>query len=168
MAGQVSVQRKWTFRGHSSLGIAGAVSGVFMAAFAGATVWGQVALLTGYELAWLAVGVGVCTGLAARVLTSNEQSISVQMLAASAALIGVVAGKYYVFAIFLKEAIEGAFGAQVAAEYTLFSSTTFNFLKADTGAILGPLDAVWLGIAMFVAWRIPQSINLHWGRKRSD
>ena len=164
MAGQISVQHTGTFLGHSPLGFVGTASGVLIAAFAGALAWGQLAVLTSYELAWLAIGMGALTGLATRLLTSHEQSISVQMLAASAALIGVVAGKYYIYALFLKAGITDAFGAQAAAEFSLFSSATFNFLKDDTGAVVGPLDAVWLGIAMFIAWRIPQSIAVHWRR----
>ncbi len=168
MAGQITVQPKDTFGMSSPLGIFGTASGVLIAAFVGAGLWGQLAAWTGYEMAWLAIGIGVVTGFTARLRASNEQSISVQMVAASAALIGVVAGKYYIFAIFLKEAIEGAFGAQVATQYTLFSSTTFNFLKDDTGAVVGPLDALWVGLAILVAWRIPQSIVVHWRRDGSS
>ena len=168
MARQVSINRKGAFREGSTLGLVGTASGVLIAAFSGTLLWGQLALWTGYELAWLAIGIGVLTGLATRLLASNEQSLSVQMLAASAALVGVVAGKYYIYALFLKAAISDAFGTQAAAEFSLFSSATFNFLKEDTGAVVGALDAVWLGIAMFIAWRIPQNIVVHWRRSRSS
>ena len=43
------------------------------------------------------------------------------MIAAGAALIGVVVGKYYIFALLLKAAITDALGAQTAAAFTLFS-----------------------------------------------
>ena len=108
------------------------------------------------------------TGLAARFLASSQQSISTQMIAASAAFIGIVVGKYYIFALLLKDAITDALGAQAAAAFTLFSSATFDFLKEDTGAVVGALDAVWLVVAMFIAWRIPQGMVLHWRRGNSD
>ena len=38
---------------------------------------------------------------------------------------------------------------------------------ADTGTVVGPLDALWIGIANWVASRIPQSIVAHWHRDRS-
>ena len=168
MAGQVSIQRKIRFGEHSSLGVVGVASGALIAAFIGAILWGQVALWADTQLAWLAIGVGLITGLAARFLASSQQSISTQMIAASAAFIGIVVGKYYIFALLLKAAITDALGSQAAAAFTLFSSATFDFLKEDTGAVVGALDAVWLGVAMFIAWRIPQGMVLHWRRGKSD
>ena len=89
------------------------------------------------------------------------------MIAAGVALIGVVVGKYYIFALLLKAAITDALGAQTAAAFTLFSTATFDFLKEDTGAVVGALDAVWLGVSIFIAWRIPQKIVIHWRRNKS-
>jgi hypothetical protein len=168
MAGQISIAHKGTFREHSPLGIIGAASGALIAAFMGAVLWGQLAVWTGSELAWLAIGIGVIAGLVTRLLASNEQNVSIQLLAASAALVGVIVGKYYIFALFLKAAITDAFGAQAATEFSLFSSATFTFLQEDTGAVVGALDAVWLGLALFIAWRIPQSIVVHWRRGQSS
>ena len=88
MAGQVSIAHKGTFREHSPLGIIGAASGALIAAFTGAVLWGQLAVWTGSELAWLAIGIGVIAGLVTRLLASNEQNVSIQLLAASAALVG--------------------------------------------------------------------------------
>ena len=168
MAGQVSVHSKGRIGEHSSLGVVGVASGALIAAFIGVVLWGQAALWADSQLAWLAIGVGVITGLATRLLASNEQSVSVQMVAASAALIGVLVGKYYIFALLLKAAVTDAFGTQAAAEFSLFSSATFNFLKDDTGAVVGALDAVWLGLAMVLAWQIPQSIVVNWRRGKSE
>ena len=167
MAEQISAHHRHMPRDYSRLGVVGIASGALIAAFIGAILWGQVALWADSQLAWLAIGVGVITGLAARFLASSQQRISVQMIAAIAALIGVVAGKYYIFALLLKAAVTDAFGAQAAAAFTLFSSATYDFLKEDTGAVLGALDAVWLGVAMFIAWRIPQSNLVHWRRSQS-
>jgi uncharacterized membrane protein YccC len=67
MTGQVSIQRKSRFGEHASLGIVGVASGALIAAFIGAILWGQLAAWANGELAWMAIGVGVITGLAARV-----------------------------------------------------------------------------------------------------
>jgi len=67
MTGQVSIQRKIRFGEHASLGIVGVASGALIAAFIGAILWGQLAPWANGELAWMAIGVGVITGLAARV-----------------------------------------------------------------------------------------------------
>lgn len=96
MAGQVSIQRKSRFGEHSSLGCIGIASGAFIAAFVGAILRGQLAIWANTELAWLTIGVGVIAGLATRLLAGNEQSISIHMVAARAALIGVVVGNYYI------------------------------------------------------------------------
>ena len=89
------------------------------------------------------------------------------MIVASAAFIGVVVGKYYIFALLLKAAVTDAFGAQAASAFTLFSSATYDYLKEDSGAVVGALDAVWLGVAIFIAWRFPQKIVIHWRRNKS-
>jgi len=168
MAGQISAQHRHMPRDYSRLGVVGIASGALIAAFVAAILWGQVALWVDSQLAWLAIGVGVITGLAARFLASSQQSLSVQMIVASAAFIGVVVGKYYIFALLLKAAITDAFGAQAASAFTLFSSATYDFLKEDTGAVVGALNAVWLGVAMFIAWCIPQSMVYRWRRSKSD
>jgi hypothetical protein len=108
----------------------------------------------------MTIGVGVITG-------PGGTSLSTQMIAAGAALIGVVVGKYYIFALLLKAAITDALGAQTAAAFTLVFTATFGFLKEDTGAVVGALDAVWLGVAIFIAWRTPQKIVIHWRRNKS-
>ena len=92
MAGQISAQHRHMPRDYSRLGVVGIASGALIAAFIAVILWGQVALWVDSQLAWLAIGVGVITGLAARFLASSQQSLSVQMIVASAAFIGVVVG----------------------------------------------------------------------------
>ena len=167
MAGQISIQNEGTVKEHSPLGMVGVATGVLISALVGAIVWGLLASWTGVELTWMALGIGVLAGFSARLLASNEQSVSVQMIAASAALIGIVVGKYYIYAIFLKDAINDALGPQAAAQFSLFSSETFNFLRDDPGSVIGVLDLAWLTIAMFFAWQIPKSLVGHWRRGES-
>src|SRR5438094_255504 len=69
--------------------ISGIIGGVI-----GAAAWGAVAYFTGYEIGWLAWGVGVLVGMAVRVAAGGESGAGLGVLACMIALGSIAGGKY--------------------------------------------------------------------------
>jgi hypothetical protein len=78
--------------GRTGLGIALCVVGAML----GAAVWYAVATLTGYEIGWIAWGIGILAG-AGMLLGTGGPSSGGAVVAAGAAALGIVAGKLLVF-----------------------------------------------------------------------
>ena len=67
------------------------------------------------------------------------------------ALVGVLLGKYLSYAFVLQEQADAA-GVSVG----LFSSRMFRFFREDLNNVFGLFDLLWVGLAVFTAWRVPQ------------
>lgn len=67
--------------------VAGLIGGVV-----GGAVWAGVVVLTGYEVGWVAMGIGLLVGIAVRV-TAGEGSATAPFSAAGAAAVGLLIGK---------------------------------------------------------------------------
>lgn len=60
----------------------------------GAAVWALIARFTGYEIGWIAWGVGLAVGVGVAVGNKGEGSPAAGVLAAALAMLAVVGGKY--------------------------------------------------------------------------
>lgn len=73
------------------LGIIGGIVGGVV----GAGAWGIIAYLTGYEIGWIAVGVGFVTGLGVAIGSKGRAGVMGGILAAVIALVAVAGGKFF-------------------------------------------------------------------------
>jgi hypothetical protein len=73
------------------------------------------------------------------------------VIAVVAALLGVLLGKYLSYAFIVQEQAE-SFGESIG----LVSGDMFRFFREDLGDVFGLFDLLWVGFAVFTAWRIPQ------------
>lgn len=60
----------------------------------GAAIWAGITYFTGYEIGWIAWGVGVAVGFAVRVSAGNEQGVGPGAMAVIGVLLALLAGKY--------------------------------------------------------------------------
>ncbi len=69
--------------------------GAFVGALVGAGIWGLVSYQSGYEVGWIAWGVGALTGLGMLLGARDSSDVATGGLAAVIALFGVICGKYF-------------------------------------------------------------------------
>jgi hypothetical protein len=128
-----------------------AVAAGLGAAIVGGLVWGLIVKITDYEVGIVAWGIGFVAGTAVVFATRGGKGQSLQVIAVVSALVGVLLGKYLSYAFVVQERLE-AVGASVG----ILSSDMFRFFREDLSNVFGLFDLLWIGLAVFTAWRVPQ------------
>lgn len=129
------------------------------AAIVGGAAWGIIVLLSGYEIGFMATGIGVLTGYAVAKLT-QARGVPMQIIAVAAALVGILIGKYVTFYGILRELLTAEFGEEVARQVSIFSSDVLSFFVESFTEFLSVYDLVWVALAVLAAWRIPKGLNI--------
>lgn len=140
--------------------LARAVVGAVAAAIVGGVIWGVIAVLTDYELGFIASGIGVLTGFAVVFFSGGKRGTVLQVTAVLAALLGILVGKYYTFVQVGQDVIEAELGAGAAAEFSFFSLDAMQLFFESLGDLLTGFDIVWVGLAAAAAWGIPRALGL--------
>jgi hypothetical protein len=124
----------------ASLGII--IIGAIAAAAVGAVVWALIVYYGNYEIGILASGIGALVGITVAFLAKKNVEQQQQIVAVIFGLLGVLAGKYLSFYLFVKKA-EAELGQDLLG-YVNFSDT----FKA--------IDILWIVLAVAAAWTIPK------------
>ena len=128
-----------------------AVAAGLVAAIVGGVVWGLIVKISDYEVGIVAWGIGFVAGTAVVFATRGGKGPHLQVIAVVSALVGVLLGKYLSYAFVVQEQADAA-GVSVG----LFSSRMFRFFREDLDKVFGLFDLLWVGLAVFTAWRVPQ------------
>lgn len=137
-----------------------AVVGGIIGAVLGGVVWSLVGVITNYEVGYVAIVIGFFTGYGV-VLVSQQRGMTYQLLAAAMAIVGIFLGKYYLYYHFNRKEVVDQFGqaAWDSLGLSLFSSDMIEFFFEDLPEILAPMDLLFVGLAILVAWGIPSIKN---------
>ena len=119
------------------------VAAGLLAAVVGALAWALATRWTDYDLDVAAWGVGILVGLAVR-LTTGRRTPELQFVAVVVTLLGVLLGKYLVFAF----GVNDDFGV----DYGVFSSDTVNLFRDSLGDAFSTYDFLWIALAAGSAW----------------
>lgn len=128
-----------------------AIAAGLVAALVGGAVWGLIVKISDYEVGIVAWGIGFITGTAVVLATRGAKGPRLQVVAVVAALVGILLGKYLSYAFVVQEELE-SFGESIG----LFSGDMFTFFRKDLDIVFSLFDLLWVGLAVFTAWRIPQ------------
>jgi hypothetical protein len=128
-----------------------ALGGGLIAAIVGGVAWGLIVKLSDYEVGFVAWGIGFLVGTAVVLASGGAKGRQLQITAVVLALVGILIGKYLGYALIVQEEAE-SFGASIG----LVSGDMFRLFREDIDAIFGLFDLLWVGLAVFSAWRIPQ------------
>ena len=121
--------------------LAGAV-----AALVGAGVWALVTVLTGYQIGFMAIGVGFLVGLAVQFFGKGINKIF-GVMGAALALIGCLLGNYFTIVHFVGEAE----GLGFFDTLTKINPAAIPELMAIT---FSPMDLVFYGIAVYEGFKL--------------
>ena len=118
------------------------------AAVAGAIIWTIIVAVTDYELGFVAWGIGFAAGQAVVFASGGRRGVPLQVVAAVAAGIGVLLGKYFTFVHVVNDS---------GLSLSYVSSDAFRLFKDNLDIVFSGFDLLWIGLALFTAFRVPQS-----------
>jgi len=134
--------------------------GGVLAAVVGGSIWGLIVIATGYEIGFVAWGIGLLAGLGVVLFSKGQRGVPLQVIAVLTSVLGVAIGKYVTFFYFFRRAVEGKFGADAASNLGLFSEKTVESFSQNIVSMLSPFDLLWVLLAVMTAWRIPRGIGI--------
>ena len=136
-----------------------ALVGGLVGAIVGGIAWGYLVKTTERELGIAAIGVGILAGFGVALLARGRRGTPLQVIAALAAAVGILWGKYFAFVIVVRDSLEKQFGSIARGAVPLFSGETFSaFTDAFTDLFSG-FDVAWMAFAVYTAWRIPAGLG---------
>jgi len=121
------------------------------AAVAGGIVWGLVVKWSEYEIGIVAWGIGFLAGAAVAAAARGGKGPALQAIAVVSALAGILLGKYLGYAFVVQEQAEAA-----GVKLGLLSSELRTLFREDLGSVFGLFDLLWVGLAVYTAWRALQ------------
>jgi hypothetical protein len=131
-------------RGQQSL-LAGLAAGG-VAALVGAVIWAVVTNVTGYQIGWMAIGVGFVVGYATRIAGKGiDQSFGI--VGAVLALLGCVLGNAL--------AVLGIVASQENMSYSeLWSRIDLPIVGGLMATTFSPIDLLFYGIAIYEGYKL--------------
>jgi hypothetical protein len=131
-----------------------AVLAGLVAAVAGGVAWGLIVRWSGYEVGFVAWGIGFFVGTAVVLGARGSRGLPYQGAAVVLALVGIVLGKYLGFAWVLADALEEE-GRLLNPSVPIFSRATWDLFVDARDEVWSAFDALWVGLAVVTAFRIP-------------
>ena len=125
--------------------IALAVVGGAVSALIGAAIWAVVTVSTGYQIGWMAVGVGFLVGMAVRFL-GQGQTQAFGIVGAAFALLGCVMGNVLSGIGFIAQEYEMGY-MEALANFNF--GATFDLLAA----MFSPMDLLFYAIAVYEGFK---------------
>ena len=120
------------------------------AGIVGGVVWGLIVKWSNYEVGIVAWAIGFIAGTAVVTVAGRARGPHLQAIAVAGAVVGVLLGKYLSFAFAVQEDAES-----IGVSLGVLSSEMFRFFRENLGDVFSLFDLLWIGLAVFTAWRIP-------------
>ena len=137
-----------------------ALLGGLIAAVMGGVIWGGIAIWTGYEIGYVAWGVGLLCGMGVVMMSQGQRGMALQVIAVVASVLGIVIGKYMSFFDSVKGIVAEERGAEAVETMSMFSMEMVQFFGENITAMASGFDLLWIGLAVYTAWSIPKASGL--------
>jgi hypothetical protein len=144
------------------LGFAGA-AGV-AAAIASGVMWAWLARDSDDRSMLLLLGIGWVTGWAVSRAALGARGRAVQAVALVSGLAGVLVGRYVLWAMVLADL--GGAPAAASTVSVVFDPRTLSAFIDAFGDLFGVWDVVFSGLAVLIAWSMPNGIRLRRGSQQ--
>ena len=119
-----------------------------------ASCWGYLVKTTKTELGIVAIGVGVLAGFGVTLLARGKRGRAFQVIAALAALVGILWGKYFGF-VTRRPRRPGERVRSPGDTLPLFSGDDLLPVQRRVLDLFSGFDVAWIVFAVYTAWRIP-------------
>jgi hypothetical protein len=137
-----------------------AVLASLAAAVAGGIGWALIAVTSGYEIGFAALGIGILAGYAVVLAARGRKGLPLQITAIVSSLVGIALGKYFTYAWDLKDAVRQTFGDEAADAVGVLDSEVIDLFVEDADRVFGGYDLLWAAFAVYAAWRIPRAMGI--------
>jgi len=137
-----------------------ALVGGGLGALVGGVIWGLIVIATGYEIGFMAWGIGLLSGFAVVFFSKGRRGIPLQIIAVLSSVLGIAVSKYVTFFHFFKEAILKKYAVEIASNVSIFSEEVIYIFIDGIGSMVSGFDILWVILAVITAWRIPKGIGL--------
>ncbi len=137
-----------------------ALLGGLIAAVIGGAIWGGIAIWTGYEIVYVAWGVGLFCGFGVVMMSKGQRGMSLQIVAVISGILGILIGKYMIVHNIVTTVVGEDQGAAAAEAISLFSMDMASFFVTNLGSVASGFDLLWIALAVFTAWSIPKASGL--------
>ena len=130
------------------------VGAALAAGVVGGVLWGLIVKWSNYEVGIVAWAIGFMAGTAVANVARGARGPHLQVIAVVGALVGILLGKYLSFAFAVQEDAQ-----EVGVELGVLSGEMFRFFRENLSDVFGLFDLLWIGLAVFTAWRIPGELT---------
>jgi hypothetical protein len=128
-------------------------AGLIASAIGGA-IWGAMILLVDLDAQYMALGVGLLTGLGV-VVFSGQRGLPFQMISSLLSLMGIAIGHYVGFYVLVKASVAEVYGPVVADQVRYLNFDFLRFFLDSLPDLIDRYDVVWLGLGMVIAFLVP-------------
>lgn len=125
-----------------------AIVGALLAALIGGIVWAAIAIITKYELGFIAWGIGGLAGYAVVLFAKEHVDRTHQVIAVIASLLGILLGKYFILAYIIEESVSG-----------IFRGDLISFFFSNLMDFFGTVDIIFVLLAVVTAWQLPERLG---------
>jgi hypothetical protein len=137
-----------------------ALLGGLIAAVVSGAIWGGITILTGYEVGYVAIGVGYLCGLGVVMMSKGKRGMPLQMIAIMSSVLGILIGKYIAFFDIFKGVMATEAGAEAVSWMAMFSTGMIQFFASNIASMASGFDLLWIALAVYTAWSIPKASGL--------
>ena len=116
-----------------------------LAALVGAVCWATVTVLTGYQIGWMAVGVGFLVGLAVR-LGGKGWSKGYGFLGAALALLGCLLGNALTIVGYASKELD-------IGLFQIFGTVDLSLIPSLMAKTFDAMDLLFYGIAIYMGYK---------------
>jgi hypothetical protein len=135
-----------------------------LVAFIGGLIWSLIIIVTGYEIGYMATGLGAAAGiLVARFRKGCEINIT-RAVAIGSSILGIFIGKFTAFYYFFNQSFRELLLAEGLTEAgaSLFSPSLGPIFKTfiqNLPELFGVLGLIWVILAIIAAWRLAGTVR---------
>jgi len=127
-----------------------AIGGGIVAAVIGGAAWAMMVVLTNLEIGYVAVGVGLVAGWGVHLGARRKRGRNLQWIAIGCSVLGLLIGKCFVTSHLIITSNPDL------KNLSHFDPRLVQYFFTHLQTLLSPFDALWVFIALRVAWRIPR------------
>lgn len=124
------------------------------AAASGGWLWSKIAVEAGVEHGFVAIAIGLLSGVAVLVSSGGRRGRLYPVIAVSSSILGLGIGKYLTFVGFLLKELESKRGVQAVTNVSVLSGTLFDLFWLHLGSMLSLYDLMWFALAVVAAWSV--------------
>jgi hypothetical protein len=134
-----------------------AVIGGIVGAVIGGIIWAAIAIITDYEIGYVAIGVGALAGGGVVLANNGQRGLPFQIIAVITGVAGIFVGKFLAGVYFYREVLIEDYGIELVNQIGIggLFADTLELFPEYLSVTLEPIDLLFVILAIITAWRIP-------------